>query len=83
MITGIFILGFLGASESKNFIMLLIKTELNFERKVLTIPVSTAISTDNPLVGPFVYIVALDGYRKITVSLNIHAMNMVSSEDSA
>jgi len=36
------------------------------------------ISTDNPLVGLFVYIVALDGYCEITVSLNIHAMKLAS-----
>jgi len=36
------------------------------------------ISTDNPLVGPFVSIVALNGYCEITVSLNIRTMKLGS-----
>jgi hypothetical protein len=37
------------------------------------------ISTENPSVDLHVYIMALKGYCEITVSLDIHAMNLKNS----
>jgi hypothetical protein len=37
------------------------------------------ISTDNPSIDPIIHGVAREGYNAITVSLNIHAMDLTSS----
>jgi hypothetical protein len=39
------------------------------------------VATDNPLFTLFLHVIAIEGYYKITVSLNIHVMNFRSSQE--